>query len=681
MPRAATRPAPFDEKDRTIARLEAELAELRARVTADALAREATSLGSGDARYRMLAESIDDVMSVHDLDGTMVNYSASMARVTGLDAGQLHLGDVYALIHPDDHAAVLDRAHLLALSGQTSTVQLRFRHRDGGYRWYESRVSLLRDERGLPDKLLVVSRDAEDRRRTELALHESDERYHALIGRAAYGIFRSSTDGRFLEVNPALVAMLGYPSAEALLAIDIRTELYLTPNDRAAIVARLITEDLDDWIEVRWRRRDGSPIMVRLSARAARAPDGSIDYYEGIADDVTTRARHEEMLRRSERMASLGHTLAGVAHELNNPLAAVCGFAQLMLQRRRDRDDRSALETMLHEATRAGRIVKDLLTFARRHDAEQHVTLQINDTVRYILSSQQYAMETRGIARDVRLADDLPFVMASPSQMEQVLLNLVVNARQALEDGDAARADGHAPTIAVRTALDGDEIVIEVADNGPGIAADALPRIWDPFFTTKPEGEGTGLGLSVVHGIVTEHGGMIDVESVAGVGTRFTIRLPVVATRLARVSGEFELARLESVAAEAEAAAPVERAARPLDVLIVDDERAILEFLTRYFSSRGHAVVATHDGAHAVRLAAQSPFDVVVCDLRMPGLDGREVVRRMRALPGCADTRYVISTGDNVSLSARDVIQGLDAAAVVEKPYEIELLRRAVEGR
>jgi CheY-like chemotaxis protein len=281
----------------------------------------------------------------------------------------------------------------------------------------------------------------------------------------------------------------------------------------------------------------------------------------------------------------------------------------------------------------------------------------------------------------VSLDPDLPLIIGSPSQLEQVLLNLVVNARQALDESDSGRRDGGpVPTMRVTTRRDRDDVVIEVADNGPGIAADALPRIWDPFFTTKSEGEGTGLGLSVVHGIVTEHGGSIDAERVPEGGTRFVIRLPMVESRLARVSGEFELARLDALAAQAEAASPVEHAVRPLDVLIVDDERAILEFLTRYFTSRGHAVVATHDGAHALRLAAQSAFDVVVCDLRMPGLDGREVVRRMRTLPGGDRTRYVISTGDNVSLNAREAIAGLDSATVVEKPYEIEFLRRAVEG-
>ncbi len=672
-----------DDKDRTIARLEGDIAALRRLLTEYMVERESAEeeLSASEAKYRMLAESIDDVMSVHDLDGTVLYYSASMQKATGYDDEALRQGDAYAMIHPDDHARVLDHAHLLALSGQASLVELRLRHRDGRYRWFESRVTLLRDDRGRPDKLLVVSRDAEQRRRTEEALRASEERYRSLIARAAYGIYRSSGDGRFLEVNPALVQMLGYRTEDEVLALDIPSALYVDPADRDTLIARAIAGDLENAVEVCWKRRDGTPLTVRLTARVARGASGEALYYEGIVDDITSRARQEEALRRSERMASLGHTLAGVAHELNNPLAAVCGFAQLMLHTRRGDEDRSALETILHEATRAGRIVKDLLTFARRQDAERHVTLQVNDTVRYILASQQYAMETRGVVREVSLEPALPFVIGSPSQLEQVLLNLIVNARQALDDSDSGRRDGGpVPTIRVSTRRDGDDVVIEVADNGPGIASDALPRIWDPFFTTKREGEGTGLGLSVVHGIVTEHGGRIDVESAPGRGTSFVIRLPVVESRLARVSGEFEIARLDAVAAEAEAAGPGDRAARPLDVLIVDDERAILEFLTRYFTSRGHAVVATHDGAHALRLAAQSAFDVVVCDLRMPGLDGREVVRRMRTLPGGDRTRYVISTGDNISLNAREAIAGLDSATVVEKPYEIEFLRRAVEG-
>jgi CheY-like chemotaxis protein len=397
-------------------------------------------------------------------------------------------------------------------------------------------------------------------------------------------------------------------------------------------------------------------------------------------------------------MASLGHTLAGVAHELNNPLAAIGGFAQLLLRSERPPDDRSALETISREAARAGKIVKDLLTFARRQEGHPRERVCVTELVRYIFETQRYAMETRGIRHSLELDPNLPVVLADPAQIEQVLLNLIVNARQSIESAlDAAgparaggaedEAGGAAPCISVRAAFVNGEVVIEVADTGPGIVKSDLERIWDPFWTTKEEGEGTGLGLAVVHGIITAHGGTIDVESEIGHGARFVIRLPAApeGTDVQPIAGaraDAELAADADVGSEA-AGAGVDggrRPARPLDILVVDDEPAILNFLTRYFTSRGHAVVAAHDGAHALRIAEQGSFDVVVCDLRMPGLEGTDVIRRMRALPTCAGARYVVSTGNNTISSSLRRVEGLGVAAVVEKPYAIDELRRAVEG-
>jgi len=534
------------------------------------------------------------------------------------------------------------------------------------------------------------------------ALRESEARYRLLIDRAAYGIYRATPEGRFLEVNPALVAMLGYGSADELLALDIGHDVYRDPADRAWLLARIRAGDLADWVDVRWKRKDGSPITVRLSARMGRDETGAELYTEGIAEDVTARNRQEELLRRSERMASLGHTLAGVAHELNNPLAAICGFAQLLLKSERSEDDRTALETISHEAARAGRIVKDLLTFARRQEAHRREHVNVSEVVRYIFATQRYAMETRGVHHVLALDAALPAVLADPTQLEQVVLNLVVNARQAIESSmDAASLAGAAsvaPCITVRTATAHGRVLIEVADTGPGIAPADLARIWDPFWTTKSEGEGTGLGLAVVHGIVTAHGGTIEAESELGRGTRFTISLP--AAEEAAVAADPGGAAFSGLSADATDGAAARRAglgpesedapgwgepARggdptgPLDILIVDDEASILGFLTRYFTSRGHAVVAAHDGAHALRIAAQAAFDVIVCDLRMPGLDGIEVISRMRALPTCAAARYVVSTGDSSSLASRRRIEGLDVAAILEKPYAIDELRRAVE--
>jgi PAS domain S-box-containing protein len=369
-------------------------------------------------------------------------------------------------------------------------------------------------------------------RASEQRYRDSEDRYRTLIQRAAYGIFRATLDGRFLDVNPALVRTLGYPTADALLTTDARS-IHYDGADQARLLAQAAAGELPGWTEVRWRRRDGAPILIRLTMQVVRDADGAPIALEGITEDVTDRARNDELLRRSERMASLGHMLAGVAHELNNPLAAISGFAQLMLNQALSDEDRSAVETINHEAQRAAKIVRDLLAFSRRQEEQRRERVDLNDVVRYILDAQRYQIETRGIRRELSLAAGLPPVLAQASQLEQVVLNLVVNARQALEESiDAfvveppAEQSNARPLITIRTAVAGAFITLEVADNGPGIREEHRGRIWDPFWTTKDEGRGTGLGLPVVYGIVTTYGGTIEMETELGAGTRFLVRLP-----------------------------------------------------------------------------------------------------------------------------------------------------------
>jgi len=296
----------------------------------------------------------------------------------------------------------------------------------------------------------------------------------------------------------------------------------------------------------------------------------------------------------------------------------------------------------------------------------------LNGVVEYILSTRRYALETRGVRCILSLEPSLPAVSGDRSQLEQVLLNLLVNAEHALVDAlDApatTRTDNHPRgAIGISTERDGDDIVLQLSDTGCGIAPEDLTHIWDPFWTTKAEGEGTGLGLSVVHGIVSAHGGTIEVTSDVGGGTTFTIRLPVAPEGQApkRVTSSGLVVG--------------ESAANPLDILVVDDETSITAFLSQYLASRGHAVLAAHSGSEAVTLARQSAFDVVVCDLRMPGMDGIETMRAIRSLPQGAHSRYVLSTGATISTAVRDAVEALPVNAIVPKPYDIEQLRRAVE--
>lgn len=510
-----------------------------------------------------------------------------------------------------------------------------------------------------------------EREEAQDALEESEERYRSLIERAYYGIYRSTTDGRFLEVNAALVAMLGYPSAEELLGIDIARQLYVHPEARTQLMEPALRgESLPDWFEVRWRRRDGTSLTVRVTAKPRYRRDGTIEYFEGIVEDVTARERQEELLRRSERMASLGTTLAGVAHELNNPLTAVIGFAQIMLRAEHTADDRVALETIHREAVRAARIVKDLLTFTRRQEGTKEERVDLNAIAEYIMSTRRYALETSGVRCTLKLTPGIPAVVGDPTQLEQVLLNLLVNAEQAMAGKmDAPHSAGQDSSprgeITISTwAIDGD-VVISVADSGCGIPEEDLPRIWDPFWTTKSEGEGTGLGLAVVHGIVNALGGTIEVESELRRGTTFTMSFP----------------SAEEVQAEPHPVqqAVTDQAARPLDVLVIDDESSIRNFLSQYLASRGHAVLVAESGSEALSIARQGDFDVVVCDLRMPGMDGIETMRALRAMPNGQQSRLILSTGATLGNAVHDAARMLRVAAVVPKPYDIEQLRKAIE--
>lgn len=506
---------------------------------------------------------------------------------------------------------------------------------------------------------------------TELiALRQSEARIRALVERAAFGIFRCDATGKIADANTALAAMLGYPSRQSLVGTDFVFDVLLGDADRDRWRAAVDAKESDSWLDVQCRRLGEGGLRLRIALTAERDGSGRVMAVQGIAENVTERMRREEIVRRGERMASLGRTLAGVAHEINNPLAAIIGFAQILLKGTPTPDDRHALETVLHEARRASRVVKDLLTIARREELIERQRTDLGSIVRYILDTQRYAIETRGIRTVVSLEDALPPIMADATQVEQVVLNLIVNARQALEsmiehphDVD----DAWRPELRIETTRSGEFVMLTIADNGPGIAESDLPRIWDPFWTTKDEGEGSGLGLSVVHSIVTSHSGRIDVTSIPRVETRFTIAFPSV--------GDSPPAIVEH---QPSSLTPDTRT-RPLDVLVIDDERAICEILSRILSARGHAVLTAAGGSDALRLAEHSGFDVVISDLRMPGMDGREVIRRLRLLPSFAKTRFFLSTGDLASGALR---RGPDTEDVVlvEKPYDVDLVVQLVEG-
>ncbi|HEX4681691.1 MAG TPA: ATP-binding protein [Gemmatimonadaceae bacterium] len=490
------------------------------------------------------------------------------------------------------------------------------------------------------------------------ALAKAEARYDALVRRAGYGIYRSSAQGRFIEANPTLAEMLGYTSVEELLSLEMSRDVDLDPDERARLLRRPATvRGYPEWFETRWKRRDGSPITVRLSVRAEFDAHGEIEFFDGIVEDVTGRQRQDELLRRTERMATIGTTLAGVAHELNNPLAAIMGFSQLLLKKPWPAEDRAALETIHHEAIRSATIVKDLLAMARKRDVERRSRTDVNDVVGYIVRTRRYSLETAGIAFQLELDPTLPIIYGDRAQLEQVILNLIDNAEHALRprlDRPKSTSGGH---IRIRTRHDERDVIIEVEDNGPGIPEAVRSKIWDPFWTTKDEGEGTGLGLAVVHGIIVEHGGAITMENAPFSGARFVIRLPI--------------------AFEPPLPEPTSQASKALDVLVVDPAASDLLFIERFLTSRGHAVINAANGDLALRLAEQTSFDAVVCDAGLLARDGTPVAALLRTTSGCRHARFVISTEESFD---EQPLPQLDGTMLVARPYDVEELRRLVEG-
>ncbi len=632
---------------------------------------------AGRDMSRILAETLEAAVIAMDTNGIVSYASPYFEDLFGMPPDRFIGGHFTAMMSENERAIATLLMDGIARGERFPVATWLLRRADRTQLWVESRVSIVRDDDGVVTGYITVTRDMSERRLAQQMLARTRANYDALVRRAVYGVYRAERNQRMLDANPAMLALLGYDTRDELLALDLAQDVYADISDHEWLVRTAENGELDDWVEVTWRRRDGELIDVRLSLRMVEDEDGGPPVFEGIAEDVTERHRRDERLRRSERMASLGHMLAGVAHELNNPLAAISGFSQLLLRGSWPDDDRKALETIGREARRAERVVRDLLTFARQGNVTRSELVDLHGVIRHIVDTQRYALDTRGVRVQLALTEQPVYVQGDTARLEQVMLNLVVNARQALEAMRGTRAMVQAPLeLRISTETESDTyVVVKVADNGAGISPSLLGRIWDPFFTTKEEGVGTGLGLSVVHSIVTEHGGVVDVHSELGRGTEFMVRLPIVGapddTEDQHVTGESAIPTMDS---------DMLPSGKALDILVVDDEAAIISFLTRFLSSRGHAVVGASDGMHAVRIAEQFTFDVVVCDLHMPEMDGVELIRRMRMLPSCTGTRYVLSTGDGPGSPMMGRAEALGVDGLLAKPYTIDQLMLVVEG-
>ena len=475
-----------------------------------------------------------------------------------------------------------------------------------------------------------------------------------------------------IAANAHLKLIFGY--AGDVPEADVRPfdgDRFVDPQAREALLERLTTDgSVVDYL-LRLRRADDSAVWVELTARADTAsPDGTLRI-EGLVRDVSERKKLDDETRdiyhqllQAEKMAALGQTISGVAHELNNPLATIFSWAERLSQKKTLEDSvRRGLETILGESERAARIVRNLLTFARKRQTTRAL-VDINQVVRETLALRAYEQRLTNVTVIDALAAGLPQVFADGHQIQQVLLNLVINGEQAM-----LSANGRG-VLVVRSWHDAGEesVVLEINDDGPGIPNDLQPKIFEPFFTTKEVGQGTGLGLTVAYAIVQEHGGRIRVESNPGSGASFFVELPVSGARLPVKPSTH--ARLPG---------PVD-AVVGASILLVEDETALASAVVDALGDEGYIVERAADGEEALGKVQAKGFDLVICDLRMPRLDGKAFYRRLAtAVPGLAK-RVIFVTGDIAGTDAESFL-GETGCRWLAKPFRLgDLLRAIREG-
>ena len=491
-------------------------------------------LRASEAKYRDLVEEIHEVIYAVDGNGKITYASPSVERLLGYRPEEL-IGEPYSSLgFSDDLPTIAEMKEVFGRTMDLVPEDYRLVAKDGSTRWVRTASHPIFEE-GRFAGLRGVLIDVTESKQSEEAMRLSEQQYRSLFENAALGIYQTTPDGRILAANPALVRMLGYESIEELAARNLEKDGYEPETPRERFKEKLEREGRLEGVESIWVCKDGEKLYVRENAVAIRDTDGNVILYEGTVEDIT--AKHhaeaerrvlEAQLRQTQKLESIGTLASGVAHEINNPLTGVINYAELISRRVEDSRLKEFAEAIMTEGARVAKIVRNLLSFSRQ-EKEAHSPARLVDILNATLTLVGRLLERDGIKIEVDVPEDLPKVKCRSQQLQQVLLNLLTNARDALNE----RYSGDHPDKIVRvtakeTTIDGSRwIRMMVEDHGAGIHAEDVDRIFDPFFTTKPRDRGTGLGLSVSYGIVRDHGGRLAAESEEGSYTRFLLDLRV----------------------------------------------------------------------------------------------------------------------------------------------------------
>lgn len=623
-----------------------------------------------EERYRSVVENANEAISVVQ-NGIIKFANAKVAEVTGYTVEELNAMPAEKLIHPDDRERVMSyHTERMKSNIAPASYELRIIDKQGRTRWLERHATTITWE-GEP-AALVLDTDITERKQAEEALMKSEERYRLIAENTRDVIITTDMDLKVTYVSPSVRYLSGYSPEEVL---DTPVDKLLTPASLGG-TTKVLREELEQartqpgepgrsrTLELEVVRKDGSTLWAEARVSFLRDAKGQPVGLIGVLRDITERKKAEEERKKLElkaqiasRLASVGEMVAGIAHEINNPLTGIIGYAQLLASRQDLPEDvKKDLKIINDGAQRVAGVVQRLLTFSRQVKPERRL-VDINELVENTLALRAYSLRMNNIEVITKLDPHLPRIVVDPGQIQQVLLNLIVNAETAMKAVRRKRR------LTITTRKVDSVIEIKVKDNGHGIKPEIMDRIFDPFFTTRPAGEGTGLGLSLCYGIVTEHNGRIYVESKPGRGATFVVELPIVSDVAQPVQLPIELK--EDLAGKR--------------VLVVDDEPGIREFVAQVLSDQGCEVDTVARAEEALPKIESQRYQLVLLDVKMPGMDGIQLYGRIKQKAPALARRVVFLTGDVVS-PATEKFLATNKLPHIDKPFNASQLLDGVRS-
>ncbi|MFC2050160.1 PAS domain S-box protein [Chloroflexota bacterium] len=651
---------PFFDVDGTIAGVFADIHD----ITDLQMTKEA--LRQSDEKYRTVLDEMEESYYEVDIAGNFTFFNDAVCRQLEYSKEEL-MGMNYRVITPPEQVKkVFSIYNQVYRTGEPfKLVPMERIRKDGKRISVESSVFPLRNEIGEIIGFRGIARDVTEHVQMVEAIRQSEERYRTVLEQMEEAYYELDLAGNFTFFNDAMCRQLRY-SREELMGMDYRA---ITPPEnvkKAFLLYNKVYRTGKSFksIPMERIRKDGTRLYVESSIFPLRNESGEIIGSRGITRDITELKQAEEENRQMEqkaqlasRLACVGELASGIAHEINNPLTGVIGYTHLLLARKDIRRDiRQDLETINAGAQRVADIVKKLLIFAGQHKPEQKLT-NINEIVSATLDLQAYELASHNIKVAFQPASDLPLTIVDPGQLQQVFLNLIINAEKEMR---LAHDKGK---LSIKTEHIDNKIRISFKDNGPGIAKKNLDRIFNPFFSTREVGQGTGLGLSVCHGIITEHKGRIWAESKLGKGATFILELPV-------VTEDKRPMPLEPTVEEPKKVTKAK-------ILVIDDEPFIRQLVSRVLSKEGHEIEAADNAEDALEMIKSKRYRLILLDIKMPGIGGIKLYKQFQEIAASLKKRVVFVTGDVMDKRSTDFLNKTKAPYIM-KPFDAEKLKTEI---